>query len=123
MLIDIFYDHFLAVHWNSYSSTSLEIFAEETYQLMQQNYELLPEKIQFMLPYITQQNWLLNYQHKQGIERTLQGMARRSKYESGMENGLIHLNEFYEEFEKEFIAFFIELEEFVKNQNEFIVAK
>ena len=85
VVVDIFYDHFLAVKWNNYSTVSLNEFAENSYRLMNTNFEILPEKVKFMLPYMIKGNWLVNYCNVEGIRKTLTGMSRRTSFNSGME--------------------------------------
>ena len=41
IIVDIFYDHFLAKNWNDYSSQSLIKFADKNYRLFQKNFKRL----------------------------------------------------------------------------------
>ena len=116
VIIDIFYDHFLAANWNNYSAVPLEKFADDAYRLMEKNYELLPEKIQFMLGYMSKQNWLVNYAQVEGIRKTLTGMSRRTPFESGMEKAVESLVEHYPIFKNEFELFFEELKKYVASE-------
>ncbi len=113
VIIDIFYDHFLAANWPNYSSVTLVDFAEENYDLMHRNFELLPEKVKFMLPYMQKHNWLVNYAQVEGIRRTLTGMSKRTPFESGMETAVDSLVEHYPIFQNEFEAFFEKLQAYV----------
>ena len=79
IILDIFYDHFLAKKWNDYSSQSLSEFADKNYRLFQKNFKRLMPQTQYMLPYMVQNNWLYNYQFINGISDTLNGMNRRTK--------------------------------------------
>ena len=114
VVVDIFYDHFLAVKWNNYSTVSLNEFAENSYRLMNTNFEILPEKIKFMLPYMIKGNWLVNYSNVEGIRKTLTGMSRRTSFNSGMETATEILVQHYSLFENEFELFFEELKNYVK---------
>ena len=116
VLIDIFYDHFLAKNWQDYSKVSLEDYTSWLYKLLEDNRQILPERIQYMLEYMIPQNWLLNYAHFEGIGRVLRGMAKRAKFESQMEHGVEELKLYYNEFEKEFRQFFPELKAFVNDK-------
>src|SRR5690606_30635796 len=40
IIVDILYDHFLAVHWKNYSTIPLERFVSDFYDLLQRNYEI-----------------------------------------------------------------------------------
>ena len=116
VIIDIFYDHFLAVDWINYSDVPLEKFAEACYRLMENNFEILPEKIKIMLPYMSKHNWLMNYAQVEGIRKTLTGMSRRTPFESGMETAVDSLIEYYPLFKIEFELFFVELKSYVAGE-------
>ena len=79
--VDVVYDHYLALDTNSFASDDdLQATASFTYDTLQDYEAILPEKFQPMLPYMKAQNWLYNYQFKWGIEKSLAGVVRRSKY-------------------------------------------
>lgn len=109
VIIDIFYDHFLAKNWHNYSEIPLDIYADSFYKLLHTNYEILPEKTQYMLPYLEKYNWLYNYQFMDGMEKVLEGMNRRTKLKSHMHLSINDLKENYDEFENDFNLFFDDL--------------
>lgn len=106
VLVDVFYDHFLASNWNQYHQTPLLEFADKVYKLMQDNIQILPAKSREMLPYMIKYNWLFNYSKIEGIKRTLTGMANRTNFISNMEYATEELEYFYDDFQKEFEMFF-----------------
>ena len=103
---DIVYDYFLANDKNEFpSSTDLEKFAFNTYEMLEENLEATPPVFQQMFPYMKMHNWLANYRHKGGIEKSFAGMVRRAKYmnESDsafriFENNIPALKPYYDEF-------------------------
>lgn len=109
IIVDILYDHFLAKNWNRYSNIPLEAYVESFYASLEIHHDLLPPRIQKMLPYMLSDNWLLSYASIEGISKVLDGMNRRTKNRSSMNEAVIELKEFYEEFENEFSDFFEEL--------------
>ena len=109
IIVDIFYDHFLAKNWNTYSDEKLEYFIERFYQSLKDNYESLTLKTQKMMPDMIDNNWLLSYQTIAGIENVLVNMDNRMKREANMRFAVAELKIFYSEFEREFITFFEEL--------------
>lgn len=115
VVVDIFYDHLLAVNWEQYHSMSLSTFAQMVYQIMDDHGTVLPPEVGRMLPYMKKDNWLLNYSTFYGIEQSLNGMARRTRYESKMEEAIDELKEFHEDFNTEFQIFFPELKRYAKN--------
>lgn len=116
VIVDILYDHFLAANWKDYSTTPLEQYTLDFYDLLHDYYEILPQKIQNFLPYMIRDNWLLSYATISGIGSVLSGMNRRTKNRSKMNFAVIELEQYYTDFEKEFRSFFEELEVFTKNE-------
>ena len=106
VIVDVFYDHFLARNWNQYHDQLLPDFARRTYALIQEHNAILPNEVRQMLPYMIQGNWLVNYARVEGINRALSGMASRTPYKSLMEEATVDLEASYEEFKKEFATFF-----------------
>jgi acyl carrier protein phosphodiesterase len=114
VIVDILYDHFLAKNWIQYSNIPLPDYVESFYDLLEDNFETLPVRIQKMMPYMIADNWLLSYAKIEGIQKVLDGMNRRTKNISGMHTATVELKEFYIEFEEEFTSFFEELRAFSK---------
>lgn len=112
VILDVFYDHFLAKNWAAYSDEKLEDFVQGFYQILRDNYDILTEKTQRMMPYMIEHNWLANYQYKEGIARILLQMDKRTKNNSKMQYSVKELDVFYAEFEAEFTAFFEDLRAF-----------
>lgn len=77
---DVVYDHFLAAGSHHWESTSLSEFSSWTYGILTRHYELLPVQFQQMLPYMKSQDWLFNYQHRPGIQKSFGGIVRRAVY-------------------------------------------
>ncbi|GAA4231234.1 acyl carrier protein phosphodiesterase [Postechiella marina] len=109
VIVDILYDHFLAKNWNKYSDVPLKEYINNFYDTLENNYSILPLRIQKMLPYMITDNWLLSYASIEGISRVLEGMNRRTKNRSGMDKAVYELEAFYLDFENEFTLFFDEL--------------
>lgn len=115
VIVDILYDHFLAKNWSQYSDIPLPEYIEGFYDLLEDNFETLPVRIQKMMPHMIADNWLLSYAEIEGIQKVLDGMNRRTKNRSGMNTATVELQEFYTEFEEEFTSFFEELRTFSKD--------
>ena len=116
VIVDIYYDHFLAKNWKHYSDTPLKIFVDNFYDLLEDNYTILPTDVQRMMPYMISDDWLYNYSKMEGIDRVLQGMDRRTKNRSKMNFAILDLEEHYSDFEREFTSFFNELITFSKQK-------
>lgn len=109
IIVDIFYDHYLAKNWKTYSKVPLDKFVDNFYDLLEDNYEILPVGVHRMMPYMISDNWIFNYSKMEGIAKVLNGMNRRTKNKSKMNFAILDLEEHYDKFEKEFTSFFDEL--------------
>ncbi len=116
VIVDIFYDHFLAKNWKDYSDIPLADFVDNFYNILETNYAILPEKTKHMMPYMMADNWILNYANLEGIGQVLNGMNRRTKNISKMNFAILDLEKYYDEFEIEFSSFFRELIHFSKQK-------
>lgn len=109
VVIDVFYDHFLAKNWAEFAEEPLETFVDRFYNLLSDNYEILPEPTKKLMPYMIEDNWLLNYAHVEGIDRVLKGLYRRTGKRSNMDKAVLDLRKHYDLFESEFHTFFKDL--------------
>jgi len=114
VIVDIFYDHFLARNWLRFADVPLEKFASDCYKLVERNLHVLPEKALYVFPFMVKGNWLVNYSNIQGIRNTMRGMAKRTSHESKMEESVNDLEERYPEFEKDFLDFFPDITDFAE---------
>ena len=115
VIVDMYYDHFLAKNWASYSNHSLEDYAQKAYNLLQQHFEMLPPRAQYILPFMVENDWLVNYAKAEKMERFFGGMSRRTPFPSGMENAVEDLLLHYADFGREFADFFPELKDYVED--------
>lgn len=116
VIMDIFYDHFLAKNWKAYSNESLDGFTQAFYKSLHANYDILTDRTKSIMPFMIEHNWLMSYVTIEGIGRILTQMDRRSKNKSGMGQSIQELVEFYEIFEAEFTLFFDDLIVFCKEK-------
>lgn len=112
VIVDIFYDHFLAKNWSSYSDVPLSDYIDNFYKSLNRNIDVLPERFKKMTPIMIEGNWLLSYATIDGIQLVLDGMNRRTEGRSKMNEATKELKELYEDFEDDFTQFFKELIQF-----------
>ena len=116
VIMDIFYDHFLAKNFSNYSKVPLKDFSENFYKVLDVNLSILTPRFQKILPILKEENWLLMYATIEGISHILYNMDRRTRLRSKMQFSVEELKSFYSEFETEFKLFFAEMENFVKGK-------
>lgn len=123
IIVDIIYDHFLAANWNQYSKVPLEKYTKDFYRLLEQNREILPKKVQYFMPFMIRDNWLLSYSNLEGIEKVLAGLNRRTGSKSDMHKAISEIKQYYDLFENEFRSFFEDVISFSKKKLEEIQQK
>ncbi|MBF4984001.1 acyl carrier protein phosphodiesterase [Nonlabens mediterrranea] len=116
VIVDLYYDHFLAANWSDFHKEPLDIYVEQFYSDLKENYNILPEKVQKFLPYMVDQNWISSYATVDGISRIFHQMNHRTKNRSKMNFAPIELVKYYNEMERHFREFFEDLEFHVKMQ-------
>jgi acyl carrier protein phosphodiesterase len=113
ILVDVFYDHFLARHWAIYTVTPLVDFTCEVYTILRRHQAGLPERLQHILPAMARDDWLGSYRELWAIDRALNGLARRSQHSELLAGAVWELERNYSQFEGHFLAFFPELRQYV----------
>ena len=114
VVVDIFYDHFLAKNWQAYHKEDLYSYTQSFYEDIKKEVHL-PDKIQHLLPYMIRQNWLYNYQKISAIKQVFEGMSGRTSFPSNLLAAPEALEKYYEDFQEDFEAFFPEVVLFVEN--------
>lgn len=109
VVVDMYFDHFLALRWDRYSQEDLHTFVHKNYRILIAHFAILPSRTRRILPYIIGQDWLVSYADLEKLQHAFKGMARRTRFESGMETAVDALVSGYDDFEEEFHAFFPEL--------------
>jgi acyl carrier protein phosphodiesterase len=113
VVVDLFYDHFLAAGFADYSDVPLPDFAQRSYEIIGTYQEWLPETVRGFLPYMVERDWLSNYATVEGIGRTLTGLSRRVRFPNIMHEAVDDLKVHYPALEADFRRFFPELITFV----------
>lgn len=115
VIIDIFYDYFLAKNWANYSAIPLNVYTDAINKLFLEISDELPVKSQNFIKYMIEYNILFNYNNKEGIAKVLNGMNARTKGKSQMNLAIEDLEILENELEKDFTLFFKDL---IKHTNQ-----
>ncbi|HCK76344.1 MAG TPA: hypothetical protein DHW07_04290, partial [Gammaproteobacteria bacterium] len=109
---DVFLDHFLAREWQRFDPRSLEDYIRWIHQVLADRIDSCPERSRRYFRYLSTTDTLLHYRSTEGISRTLSQMAKRARYDSGMEKAGTVLLSRYARLEEGFELFFPELVHF-----------
>lgn len=116
IMVDMFYDHFLAKNWQQFSDIPLQQFSENVYGALLEHHALLPDRLKWMLPYIIEENWLVSYREIEAIDRALNRLSKRFRRKNTLPNAAEELAANYEALEDDFHKFFPDLVKFVQTQ-------
>ena len=117
IVIDIFYDHFLAANWQKYSDENYSKFIKDFYWNLFVNYPILPSRIKYAFPFMVLNNWLNQYKTIVGTENILTRMSIRTSLPDFTKLAIEELNKNYKFYERDFFEFFEELRKFVRENN------
>jgi len=112
IMIDMFYDHFLARSWQEFHHEPLETFSARVYALLERRHAELPERLQFVAPRMAARDWLGAYADTANIERALDGIATRLRRANRLAGAGEELLADYAGFEADFRAFLPQAKDF-----------
>lgn len=116
VIVDIFYDHFLASKWEEYCGIPLEEYVDRTYDLLKRNYKSLPQGIKVWFPTFLENNWMLAYKTVDGIELVLDRMSANTSLPDHTGFAIERMRDKYEEFERDFQEFFPGIIDFIEEK-------
>ena len=114
VLVDVFYDHFLALDWRRYAPVTLDEFARSAYEALEAHGPAVPERMAGMCRAMAAGDWLTSYREVESIDLVLRRMSRRLRRENDLGTGIEALRASYEPLRDDFHRFFPELLLFAK---------
>lgn len=109
VIVDIVYDHFLAVHFSRFYDPPLPTFVTHVYDILSRRSALLSKGALRILPYMIEGNWLESYATMEGMKKVFNGMSRRARFSNNMAEAPQDLSAHYQKLEAHFLSFFPEL--------------
>ena len=111
IMVDLFYDHFLAVHWTGLAKdlsgeSELECFTANTYRLIATHSEPLPPAFREVFTRMAAQDWLVSYRDPASVALALDRIGEyRLRQPNQLKGAGEELLENYAGFEEDFMAF------------------
>ena len=106
ILVDIYFDYFLAKNFNNYSNNSLNEFSLNVYDTYSAHKQLLPTSSFNFLEYVIKNNIYYNYSTLSGIEKVLFHLSHRIKHPIMLNDSIIILKQHEKELEENFKLLF-----------------
>lgn len=116
IVIDLFYDHFLALNWKKYSDIPLREFSKNVHAILLSHFVYLPARVQGFLPRLIQSRRLESYATQKGIYNSLDIMSRYTSLPANAKAAIQILKTNQPFFEKNFEEFMAEMIEYVEDE-------
>jgi acyl carrier protein phosphodiesterase len=114
VLVDVFYDHFLAHDWRCYCEIPLGKWTAQVYAQFSTYPGELDERIRIGLRRMADDDWLGSYASVEGIEVILRRMSNRLSRANHLGDATPELVAHYDGLHEDFRTFFPELQERVR---------
>ena len=116
VIVDMYFDHFLAKNWNRYHKIPLNEFSKNFYVKLKDSSVIFSYAIQKFILNLTYYDWFGQYESISGLKVILGQMEKKTKFPSKLSDSTKDLKIKYSYFENHFFIFFDELIDFTKNK-------
>jgi len=111
ILVDLYYDHFLAKEWDSWSEMLFADFLANARGIIENYLTVMPKQLQLFVPIIFNE-LLPSYESVSGIQSALERMARRVRRPNPLAEGGAELTRHYEGLKADFERFIVAAQHF-----------
>src|SRR4051812_8475041 len=115
IMIDMFYDHFLARNWAEFHDEPINTFTARIYEILRIRSAILPDRLNYMAPGMARSDWLASYAHIGSIHGALDRMGERLKRENRLLNSADELRNHYAALESDFRMFLPQVVQFARS--------
>jgi acyl carrier protein phosphodiesterase len=109
IISDVFFDHFLAVEWETWWREPLDVFLARAFAMMDPLAPSMPERLAAVYPRMRDGRWFRSYAEVEAIERTLVHLSSRLSRKPALAPAVRLLVEEREELQRAWRAFFEEM--------------
>lgn len=106
VLVDVYYDHLLAIAWSQYSSEPLETFIAMVYDALEGQLHRLNARARQRIEWMIANDLLGSYREPEGVERALAGLGTRLRHPVDLASALPAMLAEREAFAADFEEFF-----------------
>lgn len=110
ILMDMYLDYFLAKKFDQLYDTTVASFQQETFEILEKFSTVFPQPVDLMFTYMKKGKWLERYQTKEGLQKSLNGLSSRIKYENNINEGIMTLERHHDELESIFDEFYPQIQ-------------
>lgn len=106
VLVDLYYDHFLARHWTRFHPQPLPDFADAIHIEIGHARPQLPERLQRFSEFMVAEQLLVRYAERELIVEVARRMSRRLSRPNALAQAATELDRLYDVLEADFLRFF-----------------
>lgn len=117
IMIDMFYDHLLARHWDRFADQSIDDFTARMYPLLRAQRAVIPANAWPAIAHMTEHDWLGSYARMASLHRALDNIALRLRRSNPLPGSASELERDYAGFEADFLAFMPQVMAFAAAQD------
>ena len=110
IVLDIYFDYFLAKYFNYFSGESLNTYSQRMYSVFRNNEDLMPAQMVRMMHAMIDQDWLTTYATLDGMALTFYRLSRRAAFLAPVSNASTELKNSEAYYHLQFDLFFPELQ-------------
>lgn len=114
VMVDLFYDHYLALEWDDWSNEPLEEWLARVREVIERYITLLPGRLPVILPLIFDE-LLPSYREIEGIGHALERMSGRIRHPNPLAGGEAELARNYAGLRDDFRQFLPDARRFVRD--------
>lgn len=116
ILVDLYYDHFLAAHWGDYCDEPLKRYLARARRAVEERERLLPQRLKELVPVIFEE-MIPSYLEADGVGGALRRMAKRVRRANPLACGGEELARHYPELYGDFLSFVPAAWEFARRES------
>jgi len=114
VVVDIYFDYFLTKNWKIFHTQALEIFTSEIYNVLLDQMNIYPGRVQQILPRMVEDDFLMSCSNEERLIRTFSFLKLRANFHNNFEYAHLDLKLYYDLFEENFLIFFPDVIAFVQ---------
>lgn len=114
IILDVFYDHQLAIQFEKIGGSELSLFSTMCYQQLADVPEYSPERFKRVVQSMSKMDWLSGYQNIENIEKALIGISQRLSSRVDLSESISWYLESQNEFSSLFSSFYDDLQKYSK---------
>ncbi|MFM7731466.1 MAG: ACP phosphodiesterase [Flavobacteriales bacterium] len=109
IVIDVMFDHILAMRWEELFTTSIDAEINHFHDILENHPHPMPARAKSLSQHLIQQQWLKRYATHAGMESTFQQMAKRFPHGANLHHAMTTFGRFEVEIHSTFLLVYPEI--------------